>query len=139
MGPQHLPIAAVFLAVSVLALSGCSIGPKYKIPTAPTPPAYKEMGNWKIAQPNDQNLGGNWWEMFRDSNLNTLEQQVEVSNQNLKAAFAQYQEARALVRYYRADCRVGGGASGCPGAGHRPPLKPCMRVSRTRLSRRLKS
>ena len=103
MGPQHQPIAAVFLAVSVLALSGCSIGPKYKIPTAPTPPAYKEMGNWKIAQPNDQNLGGNWWEMFRDSNLNTLEQQVEVSNQNLKAAFAQYQEARALVRYYRAD------------------------------------
>jgi len=100
---QHLPIAAVFLAVSVLALSGCSIGPKYKTPTAPTPPAYKEMGNWKSAQPNDQNLGGNWWEMFRDSNLNTLEQQIEVSNQNLKAAFAQYQEARALVRYYRAD------------------------------------
>jgi outer membrane protein TolC len=34
--------------------------------------------------------------------------------------------------------RVGGGASGCPDAGHRPPLKPCMQVSRTRLSRRRK-
>ena len=103
MGPQHLPIAAIFLAAGVCALNGCSVGPKYKTPTAPTPPAYKEMGNWKTAQPNDQNLGGNWWQMFQDSNLNTLEQQLEVSNQNLKAAFAQYQEARALVRYYRSD------------------------------------
>ena len=34
-------------------------------------------------------------------------------------------------------CRVGGGASGFPDAGHRPPLKPCMQFSRTRLSRRL--
>src|SRR5450759_2890145 len=34
-------------------------------------------------------------------------------------------------------CRVGGGASDFPDAGHRPPLKPCMQFSRTRLSRRL--
>jgi hypothetical protein len=36
------------------------------------------------------------------------------------------------------DCRVGGGAPGFPNAGHRPPLKPCMQISRTRLSRRRK-
>lgn len=103
MRPLHLSIAAILLVFGVFMLSGCSVGPRYKTPTAPTPPAYKEMGNWKTAQPNDKNLGGNWWEMFQDSNLNALEQQVEVSNQNLKAAVAQYQEARALVRYYRAD------------------------------------
>jgi len=67
------------------------------------PPAYKEVGNWKPAQPNDQKLGGNWWEIFQDSQLNTLEQQINVSNQNLKAAVAQYQQARAVLRYYRAD------------------------------------
>jgi NodT family efflux transporter outer membrane factor (OMF) lipoprotein len=61
------------------------------------------MGNWKTAQPNDHNLGGNWWEMFQDAQLNSLEQQINVSNQNLKAATAQYQQARAVLRYNRAD------------------------------------
>jgi NodT family efflux transporter outer membrane factor (OMF) lipoprotein len=69
----------------------------------PAPPAYKEIGNWKTAQPSDQNLGGNWWEIFQDPQLNALEQQIDVSNQNLKAAVAQYQEARAALRYARAD------------------------------------
>ena len=61
------------------------------------------MGNWKTAQPNDQNLGGNWWEIFQDPQLNALEQQINVSNQNLKAAVAQYQQSRAALRYVRAD------------------------------------
>jgi NodT family efflux transporter outer membrane factor (OMF) lipoprotein len=61
------------------------------------------MGDWKTAQPSDQNLGGNWWEIFQDPQLNALEAQVNVSNQNLKAAVAQYQEARAALRYARAD------------------------------------
>ena len=68
-----------------------------------TPPAYKEAGNWKPAQPNDQNLGGNWWTIFQDPQLDALELQVNVSNQNLKAAEAQYQQARAVLRYSRAD------------------------------------
>jgi outer membrane protein TolC len=87
----------------MLQFVGCAVGPKYKTPIAPAPPAYKETGNWKAAQPSDQNLGGNWWEIFQDSQLNTLEHQINVSNQNLKAAVAQYQESRAALRYVRAD------------------------------------
>ena len=96
-----LGLFAVF--PSMFLLAGCAVGPKYKTPTVPAPPAYKEMGNWKSAQPSDQNLGGNWWEIFQDPQLNALEQQINVSNQNLKAAVAQYQEARAALRYARAD------------------------------------
>lgn len=95
--------SALFLLAEILSFVGCAVGPKYRTPTAPVPPAYKEVGNWKTAQPNDQNLGGNWWVIFQDSQLNSLEQQVNVSNQNLKAAVAQYQQARAALRYYRAD------------------------------------
>jgi NodT family efflux transporter outer membrane factor (OMF) lipoprotein len=91
------------LIAGPLLFIGCAVGPKYKVPAAPAPPAYKEIGNWKTAQPSDQNLGGNWWEIFQDPQLNALEQQVNVSNQNLKAAVATYQQARALLRYYRAD------------------------------------
>jgi outer membrane protein TolC len=91
------------LVPAMLLLAGCAVGPKYKTPSLPTPPAYKEMGNWKTAQPSDHNLGGNWWEIFNDPQLNALEQQIDVSNQNLKAAVAQYQEARAALRSARAD------------------------------------
>jgi NodT family efflux transporter outer membrane factor (OMF) lipoprotein len=96
-------ICAVLILAGALPFTGCAVGPRYKRPALPVPPAYKEMGNWKTAQPNDQNLGGNWWEIFQDPQLNALEQQINVSNQNLKAAVAQYQQSRAALRYARAD------------------------------------
>ncbi len=99
----HNRIAGSICALSMLILAGCTVGPNYKRPAAEVPPVYKEVGDWKPAQPNDQKLDGNWWEIFQDSQLNTLEAQVNVSNQNLKAAEAQYTQARALVRYQRAD------------------------------------
>jgi NodT family efflux transporter outer membrane factor (OMF) lipoprotein len=113
---ENLPRAAwlgVLLAIAVLQFSGCSVGPKYHPPAVQTPPAYKEVGNWKPAEPSDQKLGGNWWEIFQDQQLNTLEQEINVSNQNLKAAVAQYQQARAVLRYNRADYypTITGGAS----------------------------
>jgi NodT family efflux transporter outer membrane factor (OMF) lipoprotein len=93
----------VLLVIAAFQLTGCTVGPKYRRPTAEVPPAYKEVGDWKPAQPNDQNLSGNWWEIFQDSQLNALEAEVNVSNQNLKATEAQYTQARALLRYQRAD------------------------------------
>lgn len=93
-----------FLIACLLPFAGCAVGPKYKgAPPVPTPPAYKEIGNWKTAQPNEKNLGGNWWEIFQDPQLNSLEQEVNVSNQNLKQAVANYQQSRAALRYVRAD------------------------------------
>ena len=113
------------LAVVVLLLGGCAVGPNYRTPVVETPPAYKEAGNWKPAQPNDQNLGGDWWKIFQDPQLDALELQVNVSNQNLKAAEAQYQQARAVLRYYRADyypnVTAGLSASRTGVSAHRPP------------------
>jgi len=100
--PRGIRWLVVLPAIAVLQICGCTVGPTYRRPTAEVPTAYKELGNWKQAQPNDQNLGGNWWEMFQDPQLNALELQVNVSNQNLKAAEAQYTQARALLRYNRA-------------------------------------
>jgi NodT family efflux transporter outer membrane factor (OMF) lipoprotein len=106
-------IAGSTFVLSVLLVAGCTVGPNYKRPSAPVPPVYKEVGDWKPAQPNDQNLGGNWWEIFQDPQLNDLEAQVNVSNQNLKAAEAQYTQARAVLRYNRAAYypTITGGAS----------------------------
>ena len=93
----------VLVAIAALQLTGCVVGPKYHQPAVQAPPAYKEVGDWKPAEPNDQNLGGNWWTVFQDPQLDALELQVNVSNQNLKAAEAQFQQARAALRYNRAD------------------------------------
>src|SRR5437016_12965273 len=93
----------VLLAIAAFQLTGCAVGPKYHTPTVQTPAAYKEVGGWKPAQPNDQNLGGTWWTIFQDPQLDALELQVNVSNQNLKAAEAQFRQARAILRYNRAD------------------------------------
>src|SRR5712691_379768 len=81
------------LGLAVMQLTGCAVGPKYHPPVVQAPSAYKEAGDWKPAQPNDQNLGGEWWTIFRDPQLNELEQQINIGNQNLKAAEAQFQQA----------------------------------------------
>jgi len=89
---------------------GCMVGPKYKRPTAAVTPAYKEpppdsfkeSDQWKTAKPMADTLRGNWWEMFRDPQLNNLEQQVTAGNLSLKTAEARFREARAMVRYNRA-------------------------------------
>jgi outer membrane protein TolC len=86
-----------------LLLEGCAVGPKYaKAPVPmPHPDTYKELDGWKTAQPNDHAIKGKWWELFNDSELNSLENEVTVSNQNLKIVEARFREARALVRYNR--------------------------------------
>jgi NodT family efflux transporter outer membrane factor (OMF) lipoprotein len=85
-----------------LLLTGCAVGPRYAKPNAPEPPAYKEVPpNWKAAQPSDQAAKGKWWEVFQDAQLNALEDQINVSNQTLKAAQAQFEQARAAVRINR--------------------------------------
>ena len=92
-----------------LFLSGCMVGPKYVKPTAPLAPGFKEQppesfkesDGWKTAQPRDQALRGNWWEIFGDPQLNALEEEATLSNQDLKVAEARFRQARAMIRFNR--------------------------------------
>jgi NodT family efflux transporter outer membrane factor (OMF) lipoprotein len=103
-------IVALLLVLLIVALEGCTVGPKYVKPTVPTTPAYKEetpaslkeSDQWQPAHPGDQTSRGNWWEIFGDPQLSTLEEQVAGSNQNLKVAEARFREARAAIRFNRA-------------------------------------
>lgn len=91
--------AYIALAAS---LNGCMVGPDYQRPDVEIPAAYKETGEWKVAQPEDEASRGKWWEVFADSQLNALVEQVEISNQNVQAAEAKFRQARALVAGSRA-------------------------------------
>ncbi|HEY2548816.1 MAG TPA: hypothetical protein VGI46_22255, partial [Candidatus Acidoferrum sp.] len=103
-------IVALLLVLLIVALESCTVGPKYVRPSAPTPTAFKEQppasyqgaAQWQPANPADQASRGNWWEIFGDSELNKLEEQVATSNQDLKVFEARFREARAAIRFNRA-------------------------------------
>src|ERR1039458_9945225 len=103
--------AATALLCGALLFQGCVVGPRYNRPTVQTPGTFKEvtpddlkkMDGWKVAQPQDSALHGKWWEILGDPQLNALEDQVNISNQNVAAAFASFMAARALVREARAQ------------------------------------
>ena len=92
------------LAALLLCSSACMVGPRYQRPSLPAPPAYGEAlpEGWKQAQPTDGVLRGKWWEAYGDTKLNALQDQVNISNQNVLAAEAQYRAAQAAVRVAKA-------------------------------------
>lgn len=99
---RHRASALASLLLLGGALSACMVGPNYKRPDAPVTPTYKEAEGWTLANPSDAADRRNWWTVFDDPVLNDLEQRVEVSNQNLKAAEAAYRQAEGLVSQQRA-------------------------------------
>jgi len=81
------------------------VGPEYRRPLAPETSGFKEAlpDGWSSAQPSDSALRGAWWEIYNDPQLNSLEEQVSITNQNVIAAEARFREAKAAVRGVRAS------------------------------------
>ena len=94
------PLALLVMAFS---LGACTLGPDYQRPELPVPNEYKQAEGWKAATPADVLQRGNWWMLYGDAELNALVARLNVSNQNLAAAEAQYRQARALVRGARSQ------------------------------------
>ena len=93
---------ALLVALSLL-LSSCEVGPDYHRPAAIGSAGYKELAGWKPGTPMDTINRGAWWSIYRDPVLDGLERQVAISNQNLAAAQAAYEQAQALVQEARAN------------------------------------
>lgn len=107
-GQRTFPFLILIL---ICLITGCAVGPKYRRPPAPTTPSFKEIPaqdseaakQWKEAQPSDQAIKGNWWELYQDAKLNELIGQVNISNQNILGAEAQFRAARDAMRIARAN------------------------------------
>jgi NodT family efflux transporter outer membrane factor (OMF) lipoprotein len=97
-------VCCSFAAIAAL-VSGCAVGPNYHRPDVPSSAAFKEAppAGWKEAQPNEAIPRGHWWEIYNDPQLNALEEQVTISNQNVIAAMARFQEARDQIRIARSS------------------------------------
>jgi NodT family efflux transporter outer membrane factor (OMF) lipoprotein len=93
-------------ALAVFVLGGCMVGPNYKAPSVPAPPAYSENGHngdWTAATPADSVSRGAWWTIYQNPELNDLEDRCASANQNIVAALHAYEQAHDLVRENRAS------------------------------------
>ena len=104
-----MPARRLATAVLVAGLAACSVGPDYERPSAPVPAEYKEAWKpappekgWREMRPADAIDRGAWWSIYRDPILDGLERQIDISNQNLKAAEAAYRQTEAVVAGARA-------------------------------------
>jgi outer membrane protein, multidrug efflux system len=90
-------LPALFLTVMAMVVAGCAVGPNYTRPDATTiPAAYTGVSDeWKVAVPQAHLPKGNWWEIFGDPELSRLEAEAAEANQDLKAAYARFNQARA--------------------------------------------
>ncbi len=98
------------MAVLCATLAGCNVGPKYLPPAMTAPQVYKESptdskgaDEWSVAQPQDASLRGKWWEIYKDPDLNALEDQLNIDNQDVRQAFENFMRARAVVREVRSQ------------------------------------
>jgi outer membrane protein, multidrug efflux system len=97
---------ANLIAVALLSLAaGCTVGPRYSRPAAPTPApdAWKTQPPWEPAAPKDAIPKGAWWQVFHDPELDAYEQQLLQANQSLIAARDHLDQARSLARVATAD------------------------------------
>lgn len=98
MKTRHPCSALALILILALIPGACTVGPDYERPPAPEPTKYKELKGWKPAAPADALDRGAWWAVFKDAKLDSLERQVEISNQTVIAAEAAYRQARAVIK-----------------------------------------
>ena len=116
--------------LALLAVAGCKVGPNYKVPAMPAPPAFSDNGHngdWTVAAPADQADRGAWWTIYHDAELNTLEQQCTTANQQISAALHAYEQAHDIVREVHASLyptvSIGGSATRNQ-LSYNEPLRP---------------
>jgi NodT family efflux transporter outer membrane factor (OMF) lipoprotein len=120
---MKLPLRRAACALACVFVAACSTVPDYRPPEVAVPAHFASAPGWSVASPSDQQARGPWWTLFQDPTLDALEARVDVSNQTLKKAVAQLQQARAMVDYQR--------------AGFWPTISTSLSQNRTRTSANL--
>ena len=87
----------VLTVIPALCLAACELAPPYERLAMEIPAKFKESSDWQMAHPADGEPHGDWWRRFGDKTLDALEQKVDFANQDLAAALAIYDQARAYV------------------------------------------
>ncbi|HEV2271340.1 MAG TPA: efflux transporter outer membrane subunit [Steroidobacteraceae bacterium] len=108
---RHARLQPAAVAALALALSACSLGPAYRRPSIPPPPAWQTPA--AAAMPQGW-PASDWWSGFHSAELARLIATGESANDDLAAAIARVREADAQVRISSAPLlpSLDGSASG---------------------------
>jgi NodT family efflux transporter outer membrane factor (OMF) lipoprotein len=92
------------LVAAVLLLCGCTMGPDFKRPDASAPDTWtgtsvKPAASMPVAEPMDPD----WWRLFHDNELTTLEEHVATENLDVRVATIRLAESRAQLGVAQAD------------------------------------
>lgn len=98
----------ILATACLTGLAGCNFAPAYHRPAMDVPANYQDAqapvpNGWSLAHPNDAAPRGEWWNLFRDPQLSALEGRVQSANQNIAAAVARFDQARAQLAQVRAQ------------------------------------
>src|SRR5687768_7634722 len=83
-----------------------SVGPDYTRPSLAAPATWRDKENsvaWKTAEPAEHFARGEWWKIYADSVLDDLQSRALAANQDLRAAAARVQQARAAAGLARSN------------------------------------
>jgi NodT family efflux transporter outer membrane factor (OMF) lipoprotein len=83
--------------LAALCTVGCTVGPNYHRADAPAAAHWDVAEPWRESAPKDALGKGDWWEVFRDDDLNGFEHDALHSNQTIKISVARLEQARALA------------------------------------------
>jgi len=95
-GGPVLAILIIALALAIIFLQGCTVGPDYVRPEADIPKDYA------IAQAKAE-PAQDWWKLFNDPVLDRMEEEALANNRDLRAAAERIEQARAQVSITRSD------------------------------------
>lgn len=82
-------------AFSLLAVTGCKVGPDYHLPQFDMPASWKQQEPAKPAPAAPENKS-TWWKDFGDDDLNKLVERALANNEDLKTAATRIVEVRGL-------------------------------------------
>src|SRR5258708_31994333 len=101
-------LPSFFFLPAMAAIAAIAVGPDYHRPDPPSADAYRDadLGSWKQAAPADTVSRGEWWKVFNDSTLNELESRSLAGNQDLRAAAARVEQARAAAGFRPSPLRT---------------------------------
>lgn len=101
------------MAVAVLLLTGCTVGPKYRRPPVTMPDTYRGLAPDAGPQSGASLGDEKWWTVFQDQQLQQLIREALSQNYDVRIAAARVLQAQAVLGITRADQfpTITGGAS----------------------------
>lgn len=128
--PDTPHMKSPWLTLIACLLASCTTGSDYEVPVLDMPAQYKSNGQWQSTRPMAHADRGNWWKVFKDSQLSELMNELNANNQDIKIAEARYHEAAAQVRAVHGtlmpqlDAGLGfSAAQSLPSSGNTPGIK----------------